>query len=302
MKLKYILILVSIWMSFNLNAQELRVTVTVSAPQLTNANQGSIENLESTISDFYNNTVWTNEEFEEHERIEVDLTVYITDDPSPTNFTADITFQSLRPVYKSNYKSPILNFVDKDVSFVYLDNQPIQNNSSSFTDDLSSMLTFYAHAIIGYDYDTFAPNGGEEYFRNCQDILSRVPAGVVASNNGWSKEGSQYSRYFFVENIFNPKIRNLRESFYEYHRLGLDIMNKDQDKALAIMTSAITTIETVNKTFPNSMILQMFTDSKIDELVQVFRGGTKGQKDKIYKILVRVDPARTAQYDKIKQF
>ncbi len=302
MKLKYLLLVLSLWCSFSTSAQELKVTVTVSAPQLTNADQGTLETLENTISDFYNNTVFTNEEFEEHERIEVDFTVYITDDPSPNSFTADITFQSLRPVYKSNYKSPILNFVDKDVKFLYQDNQPVQNNSNSFTDDLSSMLTFYAKAILGYDYDTFSVNGGEAYFQNCQDIISRIPASVLASNPGWTKDGPNYSRYFFIENIFNPKIRNLRESFYDYHRLGLDIMNSDQDKALAIMTSAVTSIETVNRTFPNSMIVQLFADSKIDELVQVFRGGTKGQKDKVYKIMVIVDPARTAQYDQIKQF
>lgn len=293
---------ISLWFCAQSQAQELKVTVKVSAPQLTNADAGSITVLENTISEFYNNTVWTDEDFEDHERIEVDLTVYITDDPAPNQFTADITFQSLRPVYGSVYKSPVLNFVDKDVKFVYQNQQPIQNNSSSFTDDLSSMLTFYAHAILGFDYDTFSPNGGEEYFRNAQDIMARIPAGVAASNQGWTKDGPDYSRYFLIENIFNPKIRNLRQSYYEYHRLGLDIMHNDQDKALAIMTSAMTALETVNRTFPNSMIIQLFADSKISELVQVFKGGTKGQKDKVYKIMVIVDPARTASYDKIKQF
>lgn len=285
----------------SLYSQELKATVNINAPQLNKADPSTLQTLENTIKEYYNNTVWSDEDFETEERIEVDFTIYIKDDPSATSFVADISFQSLRPVYKSSYKTPVLNFVDKDVVFTYQDLQPVQDNTNAFTDNLSSMLSFYAHIILGADFDTFSPNGGEPYFQNAQDIMNRVPASI-AGNSSWTKEGGEYTRYLFIDNMFNPKIRNLRQSLYEYHRLGLDIMYTDQDKALAIMTSAVTSLETVNKTFPNSMISQVFADTKIDELVEVFRGGTKGQKDKIYKIMVGIDPARSSTYNKINQF
>ncbi len=281
-------------------SQELKATVTVNSTQLSFADPNTLKAFENTVTEYFNNTVWSDEEFEDHQRIEVDFTIFIKDDPAPSQFIADISFQALRPVYNSNYKSPVLSYVDKDIAFSYLDLQPIQNNTNSYTDNLSSMLSFYAQIILGADYDTFSPNGGEVFYQNAQDIMNRVPT-TVAAGTGWTREGGENTRFFYIENIFNPKIRNLRQSIYEYHRMGLDIMHKDQDKALAIMTSAITTLETVNKTYPNSMITQVFSDTKIDEIVQVFKGGTNGQKDKVYKIMVNIDPARSSTYNEINR-
>ncbi len=290
-----------LFISNALFGQELNVKVEVKAPTLSFADPKVTKTLENGISEFFNNNKWTEEDFEDDERIEVNFTLYITEDLSPTSFTADIRFQTLRPVYNSNYVTPILNISDKSYNFTYQELQPIQNNEFSYTDNLSSLMTFYAYLILGYDFDTFSAQGGEKYFRKAQEVLNNIPPSEGANNEGWTNE-SENGRYFMIETLFNPRSTEMRQMSYDYHRQGLDIMHQDQNKALAVMTSALTSVDRVNKAYPNSLIVQMFTDAKNEELIEVFRGASEGQKAKVQDILISVDPSRADRYYNISKF
>jgi len=295
---KLLFFLSFLWLSSTVFSQELNVKVEVKAPTLSEADPAVMNTLKNSVSEFFNNNKWTDEDFEDDERIEVNFTIYITDDITATTFNADIRFQTLRPVYNSNYVTPILNVADKSFSFGYQELQPIQNNSQTYTDNLSSLLTFYAYLIIGHDFDTFSPLGGDKYFRQAQDILNNVPPSEGDLNKGWTNQ-EEVGRYFMIENLFNPRTSEFRQSVYDYHRQGLDLMHSDQNRALAVMTSSLSTLEKINKAYPNSMIVQMFTDSKNEELIEIFRGASDGQKSKVKNILVTVDPSRADRYQNI---
>ncbi len=286
--------------SYSVLGQELNIKVQVSAPRLQTVDPKVFETLEREISEFLNNTRWTDDEFENFEKIEGNLNLTIVEELSPTSFFAELYIQTVRPVFSSNYKTQVLNILDNQVSFSYTELQPLENSYNSYTDNLSSILTYYVYIMLGFDYDTFSPLGGDQYFQVAKNIVSQVPPGAAGSGSGWESLSTDRNRYWLVENIFNPRIRPLRQAAYELHRLSLDTMSEDADRAKAILVSALTTIEQVNRSYPNTMIVQMFSDSKRDEIIEIFKGASRGQQSKVYDIMVSLDPAQASRYSEIK--
>ncbi|MBT8191114.1 MAG: DUF4835 family protein [Bacteroidia bacterium] len=298
--MKYISILViSLFMLSSANAQELNINVQVKAPRLQLVDPKVFETLEKEVYEFINNTRWTDDEFEDFEKIEGNLNITITEELSQTSFKADFFVQTIRPVYKSNYKSQVLNFVDKGVPFVYRELQPLENSFNTYIDPLSSLLTYYVYMILGADYDTYSLLGGEPHFKTMQNIISAIPPNL-ASGSGWDPQGNRRNRFWTMDNFLNPRLKPLRQAVYEYHRMSMDNMHEDADKSRAILVSALTTIEQVNKSEQNTAIVQMFVDSKRNELIEIFKGASRGQQTKVYGIMVGLDPAQASRYNEIK--
>jgi len=190
--------------------------------------------------------------------------------------------------------------VDSGVSFGYNQLQPLQNSFNNYIDPLSSLLTYYAYLILGFDYDSFSPNGGDPYFKTAQNIVSNVPTGV-AQNSGWDNNTrDNKSRFKVIEDLLNPRTRPYRQAIYEYHIKSLDKMSEDAAKSRAVMTSAITAIDGVNAAFINSGIINMFCDSKRKEIIEIFKGAGRGDQTKIYEMMVKMDPARANEYADIR--
>jgi len=281
-------------------SQELNFNVQVKAPRLLNADPKVFQTLEKDVREFLNNTKWTEDEYEDFEKIEGNLNITITEDASTTSFTADIFVQSLRPVYNSSHKTQIMNLVDNGVSFTYNEAQPIEDNAQSYVDPLSSVLTYYVFMILAYDYDSFSPFGGDPYYNIAQNVVSAIPTTNSAVARGWQALGNRRNRYWKVENMLNPKVRPMRQAIYEYHLISLDKMHEDVDKSKAVMVSALNTIQQVNNIYPNSAAVQMFADSKRNEIIEIFKGSSKGQQKKVYDIMVKIDPAQASQYNPLR--
>lgn len=288
--------------TFQSFGQELSIDVTINTPKLTVADEKVFETLKTAISEFYNNTRWTDDSFEPEERIEGTFQINIKEDLATNSFVADFYVSASRPVYNSNYFSPTIKLRDNDVTFFYEQFGPIFNNANGFSDNLSAILTYYAFIILGSDYDTFQPLGGEKYYQIAQSIVNSVPSNVSGSDRAWNAVGSRRNRYWLVENLLNPRIKPYRQAIYDYHRRSLDEMQSgDVEKSRAVMLSAITAIGEVNKTFPNSMIIKHFSDSKRQEIVEVFTAGSQGEKDKIYNIMSEIDPAQASEFNTLRR-
>lgn len=284
----------------SLQAQELDFSVQVITPKLQQVDPKVFVTLENTISEFLNNTKWTDNEYEDHEKIQGNFTLTILDEFSATNFAGEIRIQSLRPVFNSNYTTPLLNIVDKQVDFAYLEYQAVENSSNTYIDNLSSILTFYVYMILGYDYDSFSPLGGESFFQKAQGVVNSLPSAIAQSDNGWKSLGIDINRFYMLENVLNPKAKSFRSSYYDYHRSSLDEMHQDTEKSKAIMVSALTTIFDVNKRFPNSMIVRTFADTKREEIVEIFKDATRGQQEKVFEIMSTIDPSQSSLYREMK--
>ncbi|MDA9773858.1 DUF4835 family protein [Saprospiraceae bacterium] len=281
-------------------AQELNFSVAVKAPQLNTTDERVIKTLEKEIEEFLNNTKWTDDDFEDEERIEGNLLITITRENGANNFVSDFTIQSIRPVFNSEYKTQLLNYKDEGYNFSYQENQPIRNSSEKYFDNLSTILTFYAYVVLGLDYDSFSKLGGQPYFEIANNIITSLPSSL--SNSGqWAKTSNRKSRFWLMENITSPRLRTMREALYSFHRRGLDAMSEDAGKGKAVILSSLKVIQKANTTYPNSMLVRMFGDCKNEEVVEVFQIADRAEKLLVYEIMVGIDPYRTNKYNALKR-
>ena len=296
---KFILLPFIIFLSQFSTAQELLFDVKVNTPKIQNVDPKVFKDMETNIQEFLNNRKWTDDVYDQEERIKCQIQLTITEEVSQTSFRADLAIQSSRPIYGSSEETTLLNHVDKDVVFNYEPFQPIVFSKNLFQDNLSALLGYYVNLILGMDYDSFSTLGGDPYFRICQDIIQSVPQNAASAFPGWRQIDGNRNRYWIIENLTSPRIRDYRTSMYKYHREGLDNMHLDPTTARATIMEAIAVIKEVNRNYPSSMIMQMFANSKRAELIEIFKQGTKLEKDDFHKIMVRIDASNANEYRRI---
>ncbi|MGB4960832.1 MAG: DUF4835 family protein [Saprospiraceae bacterium] len=281
-------------------SQELNFRVSVitqsSINNLTN-DPTFFKDMERKISEFINTTRWTEDDYLTHEKIRGSFQLTITEEYSANNFRAELVWQTERPVYNSIYSSPIINVIDKNVTFSFNELQPLLKTTNTYYDNLSSIISFYIYYTLGMDYDSFSTNGGEAHFLKAMEIITSLPSGI-SRDEGWKNDGiGRRTRYWMIENVLNPRMRPFRQAFYEYHRLGLDKMYEEPDRSRAVMLSALTLVGQGNIDYPNTYLVQIFGDAKKDEIVEIYKGGDKGQKIKVKAIMVGMDFTKTEKYN-----
>jgi len=279
-------------------AQELRVDVTVNTPKNQTADPQLYSTLELGLEEFMNNTKWTDDTYQENERIEVNMQINITEEVSATQFNAELFIQAIRPVYGSRQNTALLEHADKEFSFAYTQFQPLEFNRNTFTSNLTSFMAFYAYMIIGLDYDSFELEGGTPYFQIAQEVVNAVPNGAA---KGWSSLDGQRNRYWMIESTLSPRAGDYRSAIYEYHRMGLDLMASQPDVARQNISGAIQKISAFSKSYLNAMSIQMFTNAKRDEIVDIYTGAPTNEKRPIHSVMVRIDPANASKYTKIRR-
>ena len=280
-------------------AQELNCKVRINVPKLQTVDPKVFQTLESSVQEFLNSRKWTDDTYQNFERIECNISINITEELNPTTFAANLFIQASRPVYGSAYKTVILEHNDRDLVFEYEEYKPLIFVENSFTSNLTSVLAFYVYMILGQDYDTFSPLGGSPHYQKAQDILNTVPqsSGV----KGWSSLDGQRNRYWMIESTLNPRVAPLRNAMYDYHRLGLDVMSKDPEEGKNSMITAMEKIKQVNTNYPNSMVMQMFVNAKSNEIVDIFLNSTSIQKRTVYAVMIKIDPANASKYAVIRR-
>jgi len=283
-----------------LDAQELNATVRITAPKLQTVDPQVFKTMERAVLEFMNNTRWDLNTYEPEERIECAFQINILEELSSNVFKADIAFQAVRPVFKSDYKSPLVSHVDRDVIITYEEYQPLQESRDGYIDNLSSVLTFYAYTILGYDNDSFSSLGGDQYYQIAQSVINNIPPAVMEADKGWSSLNNRNNRFWIIENMLSPKMREYRVAMYQYHRHGLDYMAADISKGQTAMLNALTEVDNVRATYPNSMVLRMFATTKSDEIIEIFKAADRTTKNTVYEVMRKVDVANASEYNVLR--
>lgn len=286
--------------SANLLAQDFDMEVRVVTLATLKADPAVFKDMERNIRDFMTKTSWSGLTYQPHERIKASMQLTISEELSETSFRGELIINSSRPVYNSSYQTPILNYVDKNLTFSYNLNQPIQRSDNSFYDNLSSTLTFYAYLILGLDADSFSPFGGDKYYNLMREVYNALPQSIQSSDPGWSNVGSPTNnKYWIIENLNNARIRPFRQAFYEYHRFALDKMYEDAERHRAVMMASLSAMDESAQNYPNAMLLQLFAEAKRQEIVEIFKAGDRGQKLRVRNIMSKMDPAQKSIYEAI---
>lgn len=293
--------LMMMWFT-DVGAQEFIFDVEVNAPTLQTTDPRLFEDLESRLNDFLNNRRWTNEIYEDHERIKCSVVLTISQELSSSAFAADLTIQAIRPVFGSNYETSLINHIDKEFTFQFDQSTPVEYSDNLFTGNLTSVLAFYTYYILGLDHDSFSLYGGDRYFELANELINTLPPDFATdSKSGWSSQANGRNRYFMMENILSPRTRPYRKAMYTYHRLGLDMMHRDPTAGKEAMVEALKELEEVSKAYPNSMIIQMFANAKAQEITEIFTVADRAKKNEVYRIMTTIDPANRNKYTPIRR-
>jgi len=286
------------WVVVSIPAQELRCNVTVSASKIKGANQNLFRTMQSDLYEFMNNRKWTEHVYSYDEKIKCNILIRLDEQIAADEFKGSVQVQLTRPVFNSSYETTVLNIKDNDFHVRYVEYQPLEFNETSNRDNLTNILAYYAYVILGFDYDTFSPEGGTVYFEKAQAIVNNSQN---ASQKGWKAFESERNRYWLVENILNKSYSDYRAGMYKYHRQGLDIMADRPEEGRASIADALRDIQKVFRRRPNIYILQMFFDSKSDELVNIFSKSYPDERNRVMTILSEVDPSNGSKYEKITE-
>ncbi len=297
--MKYILLLSFLFISTLSFSQDLNARVQILAPQIPNANKRIIDVLEISIKDFLNNRRWTSDALQPQERIDCNFVITITEwDGSSSNFKAEAQIQSNRPIYNSNYNSTILNLNDKEFTFSYSEGQALDFSDQNYLTNLTSLLAFYAYIITGMDYDTFSKLGGTPSFQKAQTVLNIAQN---APNIGWKAHENLRNRFWLIENLMNKAYNPIRESMYEYHRDGLDVMAENPSKGRKAIYALLPQLQKIDKQKQGAVLNQVFFTAKSDELINVLSNAEPQEKLKAFSILSVVDPANSLKYEILKR-
>ena len=294
---KYIFILIFCYSSAVI-AQELNCQVNVASPQIQGTTEKQIfEQLQKAIFEFMNNTKWTKDNYTTSERIDCSILINITQKLGVDEYKATIQVQSRRPVFKSSYFSPAVNYIDENFTFKFQQFQQLEFNLNTYSTNLTSVLSFYAFIILANDYDTFSNLGGTEYFQKAQIIVANAQS---SGEIGWKSQETNKNRYWIPENALQPVFIPIRECMFKYHRLGLDIMFDKPDEGRSEILKSMDLLVGVYKNRPATFIMELFFNAKADEIVNIFSKGLPDEKTKVVQTLTTVDPANTTKWYKIQ--
>jgi hypothetical protein len=278
-----------------LSAQELNCTVTVNSDQVAQTNQQVFKTLERSLNDFVNKNKWSNRVYKENERVNAQMFITITEYES-NRFKGNIQIQSSRPVFNTSYQTPVFNYKDNQFNFEYIEFQPLIFNENIFESNLVSVISYYVYVILGLDADTFSLEGGNDYFRMAQTIVTQAQS---SNSAGWS-QSTDRNRFELVDNLMSNTFREYRVAMYNYHRKGIDILADNNSTGKQVIAGTMKLFETMISRRPNAILIQTFFDAKSDEIQNVFSDGPKVDVVKLKETLNRIAPLYSSTWNEIK--
>ena len=282
-------------------AQELQAKVVVMAAQAsTKVDRKVFLTLQNALNNFVNNRKWSKDSYQPNEKIVCNFLVNVSEALDGNIFRATLTVQAARPVYNTAYTSPLVNFIDENVLFRYVEFQQIEFNENRVTgndplvSNLPAVLAFYINIILGMDGDSFSLKGGEAFFVKAQNIVNNSPESRDIL--GWKAFDGQRNRYWLMENLTSSRYTLIHDALYGYFRLGLDQFYDKEVEARKSIITALQQINTLNGEVPNSMIVPFFFQGRTSELSRMFKKSAPDEKSTALDLLTRLDIANANTY------
>lgn len=289
------LLLVAVLAPSRAAAQEFNCSVKVDFSRLSGNDFGFLNTLEQQIEEYFNRQTWTEDRFQEQERIECTIQVTFEQAMTLTSFSARLVVASRRPIYNTTQYTTVAQFNDAGWQFNYTQGTPLTFNLDQY-DPLTSLLDFYAFMMLGYDYDTFSELGGTPYFERARRIAELAQG---QSAPGWSQVGSDRGRLDLATQVLDSRFRPLRKAYFDYHLKGLDRFVTDADAARVNVFAVLGSIKQLSDNVNRAFVLDLFFSAKYQELAAIF--GESQLSTQAYDLLSNLDPSHLTEYNKIVQ-
>jgi hypothetical protein len=287
--------------SLIVSAQELDAKITINYNQIQGTDVSVFDNLKQTLEQLVNDRQWTNLKFQKNERISCSFNITVTKyDQATGMFTCKALIQANRPVYNATYTTTLFQISDNDFNFRFNQFDQLEWNEQSVDNQLTALFAYYAYLFIGMNLDSFAPMGGEDVLQRCMNLTNNAQN---LDFTGWKSFDSDRNRFAIINDYLDGAMRPFRQLQYDYYRKGLDEMANNAERGRTEVTTAIENdLKKCHEERPTSMLPQIWTDYKRDELANIYKGkGTQKEKEKVYDILFSINASQNNAWDKIKQ-
>jgi len=297
------LLLICLWAGIGVSAQELNCKFRIQTPNLQMVDPVIFKTLEADMNEFLNNRKWTSDAFSPEEKINCNINLTINAEKSSNRFQGELTIQADRPVLNSSYQSPLFIHKDNDVEFEYSQFSALEFDENAFISNLTSVLAFYVYTVLGLEYDSFTRLGGTALYQRAQNIINNAGnsnQGFV----GWKANESLRNRYWMNENLLNPKYQDMREAYYIYHRQGMDLMFENVSAGRKGVNDAIKKVESVFNQSQNNYLVKVFTNTKNEEIQNIFGDASVPNHEKaaMINVLVKVDPINARKFQEMNKY
>lgn len=279
------------------SAQDFQCSVSVNANQISSStNQQRYRDLQQKLYSFIQERKWCQYNLKTNERIECALQINLTE-VSGDVMKGTMTIVLQRPVYKTNYKTTLLNFQDKKIQFTYNEGDPLEYSDNLNLNQFTSLIAYYLNLCLAIEFDSFSLNGGAPYLNKCQSIVNLCQS---SPEHGWNVgESGQSNRYWIMENLTNSTYSKIHDFYYQYHRLGLDVMSESPDAGRAVIMESLRLLQQVNAQKSGLAMIKIICAAKGDEIVNIFKDGLPSEKTQVVNIMKQIDPSNSSRYDAI---
>ncbi len=296
--MRKLFLIITLVLSQQFFAQELDCTISINHKSIKGTNTQVFKTLETSVNELMNKTRWTNRTVAKEERIACSIIITLSEgsDVSSGNYKGTIEVQSSRPVFNSTYETPVFSFKEGGFEFPYIEYDVLEYDKTEFSSNLISTLAFYAYTIIGLDSDTFALNGGAEYFQKAMDIAAQAQSQGV---KGWSLEDAK-SKYNLVDELTSNTYSAFHDVLYSYHRIALDGFAANAKNGKTALKESLMQLKKIYDIRSNSLLLKVFFDTKTDEIVDFFSAGPKVPSKELKLLLIKLSPYNAMKFQKIR--
>lgn len=277
-------------------AQELEAKVVVNHSKIQGTNTSVFTTLQESITEFFNNRKWSTAQYSARERITCSFNLIVNEYSDDGRFGCSLMVQANRPVYNASYNTVVFNFNDNAVDFNYIEHDKLEFSDEILDNNLTAILAYYAYLIIGLDMDTFAPKGGTDVLHKAENVVNNAQ---MLGEDGWKAFGDSKNRHALINDYMNGAMEPYRQLLYDYHRNGLDEMAQNAERGRSNITTSLTQLEKAKQDKPMSVLPQLFTEIKKDELLNIYSKGTTKEKEEVRRILSHVNPSLTSDWEKM---
>ena len=281
-------------------AQELQVKININSSQVEGSDKSVFENLQQTLEQWMNDRQWTELQFQKNERINVSFNLTVTKyDKANNRFSCTAMIQANRPVYNSAYTTTLYNNKDGDFNFDFAQFDQLNYNDEVIDNQLTALMAYYAYLIIGLDLDSFSPLGGTEVLQRCMQLTNNAQD---LGFTGWKAFETSRNRFAIINDYLDEAMKPFRQLQYDYYRVGLDEMANNAERGRTNVTTALENLKKAHEDKPLSLLPQIWTDYKRDELANIYKGkGTQKEKQAVYDILFNINASQNDAWNKLKE-
>lgn len=291
-------LLVALLTTYTVTAQELDAKVVVNHQKIQGTNTSVFTTLQDAMTEFINTRKWTNAQYAAKEKITCSFNLIVNEYSDDGRFTCNLMVQANRPVYNTSYNTTVFNFNDNAVNFNYIEHDKLEFADDMIDNNLTAVLAYYAYLIIGFDMETFALKGGTDILHKAENVVNNAQ---MIGEDGWKAFGDSKNRHALINDYMNGAMEPYRQLMYDYHRKGLDEMTLNAERGRSNITTSLALLDKARQDKPMSVLPQLFTEIKKDELLGIYSKGNTKEKEEVVRILSLVNPSYNSDWEELKK-